>query len=106
VALPGSATFPAGAAETTIAVVSIDDSLLEGSEGVELRVGPGPGDSVGPLNQATVTIQDDERPAATIVVGDGAAGEAGPRVSTRRADPTRASSRSRAAAAIWRRRSP
>jgi hypothetical protein len=78
VALTGSAVFPAGAAETTVTVTPIDDALLEGPEEVEMTITAGPGYVVGALARATLTIQDDERPAVTITVSDATAGEAGP----------------------------
>jgi hypothetical protein len=80
VALPGRATFPAGAPEATVTIEPLDDALLEGPETAVLTLGPGDGYKVGALGAATVTIQDDERPAVGIVVSDGAAGEAGPDV--------------------------
>lgn len=78
VALPGSATFPAGEAETTLTVAPLDDALIEGPETVVIVLDPGPGYTVGALDQASVTIEDDERPAVTIVVSDNTASEAGP----------------------------
>lgn len=78
VALIGTATFPAGAAETTVTVTPIDDALLEGPEDVEMTIDAGPGYVVGALARATLTIQDDERPAVTITVSDATASEAGP----------------------------
>jgi K319L-like, PKD domain/PKD domain/Calx-beta domain len=78
VALPGTATFPAGVTGATVTVEPKDDALIEGPESVVLTLGPGPGYMVGALGAATVTIQDDERPAVTLVVSDGAASEAGP----------------------------
>jgi hypothetical protein len=77
VALPGTVTFPAGSAETTVTVAPIDDALLEGPETVELRLGPGAGYQIGALANATVMIQDDERPAVTLITNDGSASEAG-----------------------------
>jgi hypothetical protein len=77
-ALPGSATFPAGETEATVTVSPIDDELLEGHESGVLRFDAGPGNKVGALSQATITIQDDERPAVTVAVSDGTATEAGP----------------------------
>jgi len=78
VPLPGSVTLPAGATEATVPIEPLDDALIEGPESVVLALKPGPGYKVGALGAATVTIQDDERPAVSIVVSDGTAGEAGP----------------------------
>jgi hypothetical protein len=78
VALPGSVTFAAGAAEAAVTVTPIDDALLEGQESVTLRLDPRPGYQVSAVGQATVTIEDDERPAVTVVVSDGTASEEGP----------------------------
>ena len=78
VALPGSVTIPAGAGAAMVAVEPIDDALFEGPEDVVLTLGPGPGYTVGAVDTARVTIEDDERPAVSIFVTDGTAGEAGP----------------------------
>ncbi|MGE3473092.1 MAG: PKD domain-containing protein, partial [Vicinamibacterales bacterium] len=78
VALSGTVTFAAGAADATVVVTPVDDALLEGPETVTLRLQPGPGYRVGAPDQAGITILDDERPSVTITVSDGTASEAGP----------------------------
>jgi hypothetical protein len=65
-----------------VTVTPIDDVLIEGPESLTLTITPGPGYRVGALDRANLTILDDERPAVTIVVGDGAAGEEGPDTGT------------------------
>ncbi|MGE0460393.1 MAG: Calx-beta domain-containing protein [Vicinamibacterales bacterium] len=78
VALPGSVTIAAGDEEVAVTVTPIDDALIEGPETVTLRLDAGPGYQVSAVGQANITIQDDERPAVTIVVSDDTAAEEGP----------------------------
>ena len=55
-----SATIPAGAAEVTLPIVPIDDSLLENNETVTLTLRAGSGYVVGSPSIATVTIVSDD----------------------------------------------
>jgi subtilase family serine protease len=57
--LPGSVTIPGGAAEATIVVVPIDDTLVENDETVVVTLKPG-GYVVGTPASATVTIISDD----------------------------------------------
>jgi len=74
----GIASFAPGAADVTVVVVPLDDTLLEGPETVTLTLQPGAGYQLDALDRAGVTILDDERPSVTIVVSDGTSSEAGP----------------------------
>jgi hypothetical protein len=51
-------TFAPGQSSVTVAVTPYSDSLVEGSEVVELLVQPGTGYNVGPSGRAQVTIAD------------------------------------------------
>ena len=60
-------TIPAGAAETTLSVVPIDDALLEGNETVTITLRAAAGYIVGSPSIATVTItSDDVAPDLTV----------------------------------------
>ena len=60
-------TIPAGAAETTLSVVPIDDALLEGNETVTITLSAAAGYIVGSPSIATVTItSDDVAPDLTV----------------------------------------
>jgi len=74
-ALSGHVTIPAGSTSATITILPIDDTLFEGPESVTLNLAADPDYTIG-LDQATVTIVDDELPAVT-VVANGNAAEAG-----------------------------
>ena len=73
--LSGSATIPAGSASAPINVVPVDDSLVEGSETVVLTLSADPAYTVGSPNSATVTIADNDAPAASITVTTPQGGE-------------------------------
>jgi subtilase family serine protease len=61
------AVIPAGAAETTLSVVPIDDTVLEGNETVTITVSAASGYIVGSPSVATVTItSDDVAPDLTV----------------------------------------
>jgi subtilase family serine protease len=61
------AVIPAGAAETTVSVVPIDDTALEGSETVTITLRAAAGYLVGSPSVATVTItSDDVAPDMTV----------------------------------------
>jgi subtilase family serine protease len=67
VAVPASATIPADAAEVTIPVVPINDTLVENNETVTLTLRTGGGYNVGSPSLASVTIvSDDLAPDLTI----------------------------------------
>jgi hypothetical protein len=76
-ALPGSVTIPAGSSSATVSLTPIDDALFEGPETAILMLTPDPSYTVGALDQATVTITDDELPAVTIVASGDTAAEQG-----------------------------
>ena len=62
-----NATIPAGATETTVAVVPVDDTLVEGNETVTVTVRSGAGYLLGTPALATVTIvSDDVAPDMTL----------------------------------------
>ena len=71
VALPGSATIPAGATTATIVVNPIDDTEVELDETVIVHLNTPAGYIVGPA-QATVTIVSDEIPPDFVVSAFGA----------------------------------
>jgi subtilase family serine protease len=58
--LAGMATIPASSAAVTIAVVPIDDALVENNETVSVVLGAGNGYRVGTPSTATVTIVSDD----------------------------------------------
>ncbi len=60
VPLPGSITIPAGAASTTLAVMPIDDALLETNETVAFTIVPDPAYIAVGSRVATVIIVSDE----------------------------------------------
>ena len=67
VAVPASATIPADAAEVTIPVVPIDDTLVENNETVTLTLRTGGGYNVGSPSFASITIvSDDLAPDLTV----------------------------------------
>ncbi|MCI0537592.1 MAG: hypothetical protein L0Z50_20450 [Verrucomicrobiales bacterium] len=73
-------TFAAGAATKIKNVIVADDGDVESDETVVVTLAAGSGYSVGSPGAATVTIQDDDAPAATIVTvtaSDPMAGEPG-----------------------------
>jgi hypothetical protein len=76
-ALPGSVTIPSGATQATVTLEPIDDALPEGPEIAVLTLVAGPGYEVGVPGTATITLQDDERPAVSVVTTDPQANEAG-----------------------------
>ncbi len=76
VALAGAVTIAAGAASTTIAVVPIDDTLVESNETVIVTLGGNPAYLVG-SGPATVTLTSDDAPpdlVVTVVTGPSVAG--------------------------------
>ncbi len=67
VAIPASATIPADAAEVTIPIVPVDDTLVENNETVTLALVAGGGYKLGSPSSATVTIvSDDLAPDLTV----------------------------------------
>jgi subtilase family serine protease len=78
--IPTSAPIPAGASSVTVAIVPIDDSLIEPDETVILTVTASPGYTVGTPSSATVTIVSDDRAvdfAVTSLTVPAAAGAGG-----------------------------
>jgi subtilase family serine protease len=65
--LPGTVTIPAGATTATIAVVPIDDTLVENDETVMAVVSADPGYQVGTPSSATVTIINDDLPPDLVI---------------------------------------
>jgi uncharacterized repeat protein (TIGR01451 family) len=81
--LSGNVTIPAGSATTTIAVIPIDDDLVEPEETVQVSLGSGAGYVVGTPGNAIVSIiSDDVPPTVTIAATDASATEAGPTTGT------------------------
>jgi hypothetical protein len=69
--LGASVTIAAGSGSTSLAVTPVDDALVEPAETVVVTLSPGPGYTVATPGSATVTIADDDAPAATDSDGDG-----------------------------------
>jgi hypothetical protein len=80
VALPGRVTIPVGTVSAAIVVTPINDTLMEGSEGVVLTLNAHATYTVGWPSTATVTIFSDEH--VTIAATDPTATEAGPTAGT------------------------
>src|SRR5262249_973843 len=59
-ALAGMLTIPAGQASATIAVLPVDDALVEGNETVVVTLSAGPAYTLGASASATVTIIDND----------------------------------------------
>jgi subtilase family serine protease len=78
VALSGSATIPANAADVTVTLVPIDDAAVENNEAVTLTVASGAGYAIGSPTFATVTIISDDVLPDLSVTGLSAPGPAGP----------------------------
>ena len=57
-ALPGTATFAAGATTATISVQALSDAASEGTETLILALQPGASYSVGPVGSATVRLAE------------------------------------------------
>lgn len=76
VALPGSATIPAGAASVDVPVMPIDDTLGELDETVIVRLAADPGYIAAPA-QAAVIIVSDEVPPDLVVTAVGGPQSAG-----------------------------
>ncbi|MEZ5291743.1 MAG: Calx-beta domain-containing protein [Vicinamibacterales bacterium] len=72
-----SLTIPAGASSAQLAVVPIDDSLVEGAEIVTVAIAPGSDYAVVVPGIAALTITDDDLGAVTIDATDPDASEAG-----------------------------
>jgi|GEM_PF-6644905 len=70
-ALPATVTIPAGAASATFDFISIDDSILEGPESVNVALLSGSGYVLGAASSSAITLADNEqllyttRPLAT-----------------------------------------
>jgi|GEM_PF-4487128 len=58
--IPASATFAAGASETSVIITPVDDSLVEGNETVILSLAAGSGYQIGPDTSAVVSIADND----------------------------------------------
>jgi hypothetical protein len=68
VSIPSSVVIPAGQTNTVVIVTPINNSIIDGYRTVILSVTNGTGYSLGTTNlSATVTIRDDDLPAATAV---------------------------------------
>jgi len=75
--ISSSVVIPVGLTSATVTITPIDDSFFDGTETVLLTLGSGSGYFVGPADNATVTITDNESaPTATLVATDSAATEA------------------------------
>ena len=73
--LPGRVLIPAGASTAMIEVVPVNDSLLEGDETLEVRVGDSPVYNVVQPGTVRMTLRDDEFPTVTVEAVDGEATE-------------------------------
>ncbi len=58
--IPVTATFAAGSATATVQISPIDDTVIEGSETAILTLAAGTGYTLGTVNNATVTIADND----------------------------------------------
>jgi subtilase family serine protease len=67
VPLPTTATIPAGAASTTLAVEALDDSLIEKDETVDVTLSPDSAYTVGTPSAANVTIVNDDLPPDLVI---------------------------------------
>src|SRR5204862_2609844 len=61
VQIPNSVTIPGGASSSTVNIVPIDDTLVEGTETVILSLQTNSAYLVGPERIATVFIEDNDR---------------------------------------------
>ncbi|HET9271545.1 MAG TPA: S8 family serine peptidase [Vicinamibacterales bacterium] len=75
--LPGTVSFEAGAVTATIAVVPIDDELLESNEQVVVSLTAGTGYDVGGAATASVSIVSDDLPPDLTISAAGAPGLSG-----------------------------
>ncbi|MBD2100137.1 Calx-beta domain-containing protein [Leptolyngbya sp. FACHB-261] len=73
--LSGSVTIAKGQTQTKVLVNPIDDPLIEATETVIATLQPGTGYQMGSNSTATVTIADNDLPAATIVASDPSSAE-------------------------------
>ncbi|MBI4664031.1 MAG: hypothetical protein HY735_34980 [Verrucomicrobia bacterium] len=87
--MPVSITIPAGAASAKLVIVPVEDTEIEGSETVSLRIVPDSGCSVGSPSTADILIADNDqpppsqgRPTVTVEATDPSAAEAGPDTGT------------------------
>jgi hypothetical protein len=87
-ALSGTVTVPAGKGSVNVMVQVVDDTMVEGSESVVVTLAADPGYLMGDLQQATVTILDNDvrstftvaEPSAYQVFQRDSAGEAAIRI--------------------------
>ncbi len=77
VALPGRIVIPAGQATASLIVTPLDDTLFEGDETIEFRVGDSPSYNAALPTRATLILRDDEFPKVTVEASDAAAEESG-----------------------------
>jgi hypothetical protein len=63
--LNGSVVIGVGLATASIAVIPVDDNIVEGSETVVLTINPAAAYSLGAASSATVTIADNDLPASS-----------------------------------------
>ena len=82
-----SVTIAAGASSATVTVTPVDDTQVEGDETVILTIVSDAAYNVGSLNNATVTIHDNDqpppqKPTVTVVATDANASEQGPDTGT------------------------
>ncbi len=73
-ALPISMTIPAGSSSVTIPVTVLDDTTLEGNEGVTMTVLSGIGYAIGSPASATVVILDNDNQAPVVTITEPANG--------------------------------
>ena len=78
--LSGSVLIAAGLASASIDVIPVDDNIVEGSETVILTINPTAAYSLGASSSATVTIADNDLPAATPTIGLSFDGQSADRV--------------------------
>ena len=75
--LSGIVTIPAGASSTRLFVVPVNDTIVEATETVVVRLKANPEYVLGVPRQGTVSIISDEKPRVTVRATDGVATELG-----------------------------
>ena len=84
--VPTSATFDAGSATTTITLTPMDDSDAEGPEDLTITLTRDTTHNIGPIEQLTLHLADDEHPAVWLEAGSEATEGSPMSLSVRRDD--------------------
>ncbi|MBX3744483.1 MAG: PKD domain-containing protein [Verrucomicrobiae bacterium] len=66
IAPPGRIVIPAGASSAILTLVPINDTLVEGDETIEIRIGDSPAYNVAIPGQALLVLLDDQFPTVTV----------------------------------------